>query len=283
MKYQAVTATQQRTWDSQKQLWIAVSKRIWLLPTNHLLVLGLVLRYLRVINRKVQLYPHVHLPVLHLLSCSTKLTGLTCPQNLLSVLSLLTLNTLLPAAVLLLALPNCLAWQSVCQVCPGWSKAEEAAVRRLLPNLHASTETGASEQTHSITKIFTMKVCWLAIGWDKTSSINKQRKLWVSLVRGLGLFGEFSMMQVTSSEFKVCWLAVGWVKQCSLISSVNFVHCYRARQLCESRGGHPGMPISNTVIVLMVSGRKAKLNFNIHCYVCSVQSSPLVCVWLLWI
>ena len=46
---------------------------------------------------------------LHLLSCSTKLTGLTHPPNPLSVLSLLTLNTLLPAAVLLLALPNCLA------------------------------------------------------------------------------------------------------------------------------------------------------------------------------
>ena len=29
-------------------------------------------------------------------------------------------------------------------------------------------------------------------------------KLWVLLVCGVGLFSEFSMMQVTSSEFKVC-------------------------------------------------------------------------------
>ena len=35
----------------------------------------------------------------------------------------------------------------------------------------------------------------------------------------------------------------------------------RAQELCESQGGHPGLPFPNTVIVYIIScGRKATLN-----------------------
>ena len=68
----------------------------------------------------------------------------------------------------------------------------------------------------------------------------------------------------------------------SPISSSSSAAVVRAQELCESRGGHPGLPVPNSPYGLC--GRKAALNLNcVKVEVAVLGSpSPVVPIWPLW-
>ena len=56
--------------------------------------------------------------------------------------------------------------------------------------------------------------------------------------------------------------AMRCIKRC--LTTSDCMHASRAQELCESRGGHPGLPVHNSPYSLC--RRKVTLNLNLNMY-----------------